>query len=59
MSLKVRDVMSPAPIAVPTTATLVEAAQRMRVADVGDVLVLDDDRACGESAPGDARVPRA
>ena len=47
MSLKVRDVMSPAPIAVPKTATLVEAAQRMRVADVGDVLVLDDDRACG------------
>ena len=46
-ALKVRDVMSPAPIAVPTTATLVEAAQRMRVADVGDVLVLDDDRACG------------
>lgn len=38
----VRDVMTPQVVALPTTSTLTEAAQRMRDADVGDVLVVDD-----------------
>ncbi len=43
----VRDIMSPNPVALPATASLVEAALAMREFDVGDVLVLDDGQVCG------------
>jgi signal-transduction protein with cAMP-binding, CBS, and nucleotidyltransferase domain len=38
----VQEVMTPSPATVPTTATLVEAASKMRQHDVGAVIVLDD-----------------
>jgi CBS domain-containing protein len=42
MPSTVRDVMTIDPIALPSDTTLQEAAARMRDADIGDVLVLDD-----------------
>jgi CBS domain-containing protein len=38
----VRDIMTPAPISLPLSATVADAAREMRDADVGDVLVVDD-----------------
>lgn len=43
----VSDVMTPEVIAVPDTATAVEAAVQMRLNDVGDVLVTNDGRVQG------------
>ena len=43
----VRDVMTPTVIGVGEDATLVEAARQMRMADIGDVLVLDGDSVRG------------
>jgi CBS domain-containing protein len=43
----VRDVMTPNPVALQATSSLVEAALAMRDFDVGDVLVLDDGQICG------------
>ncbi|MCI0686934.1 MAG: CBS domain-containing protein [Sporichthyaceae bacterium] len=42
MGEKVRDVMTPDPIALPSTATLVDAARTMRDNSIGDVLVGSD-----------------
>ena len=47
MDLTVRDVMSPDPCVVSPTASVLEAAQIMRGSDIGDVLVLEDDRLFG------------
>jgi CBS domain-containing protein len=47
MAQLVRDVMTPTPVALPATASLVEAALAMRDFDVGDVLVLDNGQVCG------------
>jgi CBS domain-containing protein len=47
MAQFVRDVMTPNPVALPASASLVEAALAMRDFDVGDVLVLDDGQVCG------------
>ncbi|MGH2394145.1 MAG: CBS domain-containing protein [Candidatus Limnocylindria bacterium] len=47
MDEKVRDVMTPDPIALPSTATLVEAARTMRDNSIGDVLVVADGRLQG------------
>lgn len=41
MALKVRDVMTPHPVSLSPDATLVEAAQRMRDNDIGDVLIVE------------------
>lgn len=41
------DVMSSNPVTVPATATVLQAAQRMRDEDIGDVIVLDGDRVAG------------
>ena len=43
----VRDVMTSTVIGVAEDATLVEAARQMRMADIGDVLVLDGDAVRG------------
>lgn len=43
----VQDVMTPDPIAMPETASLVEAAKKMRAAGIGDVVVLDGETVCG------------
>lgn len=42
-----REVMSTNPVTLPTTATVLEAARRMRDEDIGDVIVMDGDRVCG------------
>ena len=47
MAQLVRDVMTPNPVALQATSSLVEAALAMRDFDVGDVLVLDDGQVRG------------
>ena len=47
MEQQVRNAMTPDPIMLPATATLVEASRVMRDNSIGDVLVLADDRLCG------------
>jgi signal-transduction protein with cAMP-binding, CBS, and nucleotidyltransferase domain len=47
MAQLVRDVVTPSPVALPATATWVEAALAMRDFAVGDVLGLDTGRICG------------
>src|SRR5215471_18397416 len=43
----VAEMMTPDPIALPQTASVFDAAQTMRDASIGDVVVLNDDRVCG------------
>ena len=43
----IRDVMTPNPIALPVTASVVDAALAMRDSDVGAVIVLEDGQVCG------------
>jgi CBS domain-containing protein len=43
----VHDVMTPDPITLPETASLFEAAKKMRAAGIGDVVVLDGETVCG------------
>jgi CBS domain-containing protein len=47
MAQLVRDVMTPYPVTLPVTASLVEAALAMRDFDVGIILVLDNSQVCG------------
>ncbi|HKE52381.1 MAG TPA: CBS domain-containing protein [Actinomycetes bacterium] len=44
---QIRDVMTPDPITLAATATLVEGSRAMRDNAIGDVLVLADQRLCG------------
>ena len=43
----VREIMTPAPITLPLSATVADAAREMRDADVGDVLVVEGDELRG------------
>jgi len=43
----VAEMMTPDPIALPQTASVFDAAQKMRDASIGDVVVLDGERVCG------------
>jgi CBS domain-containing protein len=43
----VRDVMTANPVTLPADAPVVEAAKKMREADIGDVILLDNDTICG------------
>jgi CBS domain-containing protein len=45
--VKIREVMTPAPVVLPREVTLAEAARLMRDQAIGDVLVTEDDRLCG------------
>jgi CBS domain-containing protein len=47
MMTTIRDVMTPNPVALPATASAVDAALAMRDFDVGAVIVLDDGQVCG------------
>lgn len=47
MARTVREVMTGSPVGLAKTATMAEAARRMRDEDIGDVLVMDDDHICG------------
>jgi CBS domain-containing protein len=44
---KVREIMTENPVTMAATASVLEAAQRMREADIGDVIVVEDDRVRG------------
>ena len=47
MSETVRDVMTPNPCVIAPTASVLEAAQMMRGNDIGDVIVLEEERLFG------------
>ena len=48
MSQQLRDVMTTGPLVLPRTASVLDAAQAMADADIGPVLVVDDDQVlCG------------
>ena len=44
---KLREVMTPNPVTLPVKATIIDAARQMKEEDIGDVVILDGDRACG------------
>jgi CBS domain-containing protein len=46
MAQSIRDVMTPNPVTLPPTATIADAAQRMRDEGIGDVLVRDKGSTC-------------
>jgi CBS domain-containing protein len=43
----IREVMTTDPVAMPATATVADAARRMRDANIGDVIILEDRQVCG------------
>jgi CBS domain-containing protein len=47
MTQSIRDVMSANPITMPVASTVAEAARTMREANIGDIIVLEDDQLCG------------
>ena len=47
MAQSVRDVMTANPIAMPATASVVDAARAMRDSNIGNVIVLDNGQICG------------
>lgn len=47
MAQSIRDVMTAHPVALPATASVVDAARAMRDADIGNVIVVENDRVCG------------
>ena len=47
MAQQIRELMTPNPVVLPGTASVHEAARAMRDADIGDVIVIENDRVCG------------
>lgn len=47
MAKRILDIMTPNPMTLPTTASLIDTAVAMRDADVGAVVVLENGRVCG------------
>ena len=47
MAQQIRELMTPNPVALPGTASVHEAARAMRDADIGDVIVIENNQACG------------
>jgi CBS domain-containing protein len=47
MVKKIREVMTSKPIAMPATASVQQAAERMREAGIGDVIVMEGSQICG------------
>jgi CBS domain-containing protein len=47
MAKKVRELMSEQPIKLSSTSPIIEAARRMRAANVGSIIVEDNGRPCG------------
>lgn len=47
MAVRLRKVMTPDPISLPATASAMEAARAMRDADIGNVVVVDEQRIFG------------
>jgi signal-transduction protein with cAMP-binding, CBS, and nucleotidyltransferase domain len=47
MAQTVREIMTQHPVTLPRSASITEAAKRMRDDDIGDVIVMDDGDMCG------------
>ena len=47
MAQQIRELMTPNPVVLPGTASVHEAARAMRDADIGDVIVIENNRVCG------------
>jgi len=47
MAQRIREVMTSDPVTIGASATIQEAAQAMRQADIGDVIVMQDSKVCG------------
>ena len=47
MAQHVRELMTPNPVSMPGTASVHEAARAMRDADIGDVIVIENNQVCG------------
>jgi CBS domain-containing protein len=47
MAQQIRDLMTPNPVVLPGTASVHEAARAMRDAEIGDVIVLEQNQVCG------------
>jgi CBS domain-containing protein len=47
MAQQIRELMTPNPVALPGTASVHEASRAMRDADIGDVIVIENNRVCG------------
>jgi CBS domain-containing protein len=56
MAQSIRDVMTAAPVALPATSSVIEAAQTMRDADIGDVIVVENGQICGMVTDRDITV---
>ncbi len=54
--MRIREHMTPDPITVPSTATLIDAARQMRDADIGDVLVEEGGQLVGVATDRDIVV---
>ena len=47
MAQQIREVMTPNPVALPGTASVHEAARAMRDAQIGDVIIIENNQVCG------------
>jgi CBS domain-containing protein len=47
MAQQIQELMTPNPVALPGTASVHEAARAMRDADIGDVIVIENNWVCG------------
>ena len=47
MAQQIRELMTPNPVALPGTASVHEAATAMRDAQIGDVIVIENNQVCG------------
>ena len=47
MAQHIRELMTPNPVSLPGTASVHEAARAMRDGDMGDVIVIENNRVCG------------
>ena len=47
MAQQIRELMTPNPVVLPGTASVHEAARAMRDAEIGDVIVIENNQVCG------------
>ena len=47
MAQQIRELMTPNPVTLPGTASVHEAARAMRDANIGDVIVIENNQVCG------------
>lgn len=47
MARNIRDIMTPVPVTLPFTSSVLDAARQMKDHNIGDVIVVQDDRRSG------------